>query len=183
MTFFSSDFSNRHYRPLKHTLVDGEMVIDISADGMKTVRYLIYDIIAVNGDSNIKEKPFTTRMELINSEIIEPRKTMEPQFPFHQQPICIDRKDFWVSKCTKALLSEKFKTQLRHKEDGLIFQPINAAYQPGTCYKVLKWKPLSCNSVDFHLSCSKKLNVSKRILVEKVAEFGYLTLLYSFTND
>ena len=127
MTFFSSDFSNRHYRPLKHTLVDGEMVIDTSADGMKTVRYLIYDTIAVNEDSNIKEKPFTTRMELVNSEIIEPRKTMEPKFPFHQQPICINRKDLCGLECTKFLLSEKFKKLLRHKE-GLVFQ--------GTCCKV-----------------------------------------------
>jgi hypothetical protein len=39
--------------------------------------------------------------------------------------------------------------QLQHGNDGLIFSPVDVPYQPGTCSKLLKWKPAWLNSVDF----------------------------------
>lgn len=40
---------------------------------------------------------------------------------------------------------------LTHECDGLIFTPIRDPYTIGTCYKLLKWKPLEYNSADFKL--------------------------------
>jgi mRNA-capping enzyme len=97
-----------------------------------------------------------------------------------REPIGIRRKEFWDVSATSALLGEKFKSQLGHEPDGLVFQPIeevkNSAfylwqqnhlkfnfncqhvvcfyeksYTPGQCPSVLKWKPPSHNSVDFRL--------------------------------
>ncbi|OMJ09181.1 mRNA-capping enzyme subunit alpha [Smittium culicis] len=39
--------------------------------------------------------------------------------------------------------------KLLHKNDGLIFTSSIAPYMPGTCNKILKWKPAEDNSIDF----------------------------------
>lgn len=60
-------------------------------------------------------------------------------------------KFFWDVTQAGSLLSEKFAKQLGHEPDGLIFQPSKEPYCPGISREVLKWKPLSLNSVDFKL--------------------------------
>jgi mRNA guanylyltransferase len=42
--------------------------------------------------------------------------------------------------------------KLKHGNDGLIFTAVNAPYSMGTCKKMLKWKPLNENSIDFKVS-------------------------------
>ena len=60
LTFVSSRDRSRH---LVDTLVDGEMVID-KAGGMQHPRYLIYDLISLEGDQIMRED-FSTRFRLI----------------------------------------------------------------------------------------------------------------------
>jgi mRNA-capping enzyme len=56
VSFFSSHDDKHH---LVDTLVDGEMVID-KADGMRHPRYLIYDLVSLEGNKVWKE-PFSIR--------------------------------------------------------------------------------------------------------------------------
>jgi mRNA-capping enzyme len=58
-------------------------------------------------------------------EVINPRHkaTIEGVIKRHEEPFGIRRKDFFDVHHTKSLLSDKFKAQLSHEPDGLIFQP------------------------------------------------------------
>jgi len=49
--------------------------------------------------------------------------------------------------------------RLKHKNDGLIFTSINSPYIPGTCQKMLKWKPPHENTIDFKLTLEKESGV------------------------
>lgn len=60
ISFFSSHDGRRH---LVDTLVDGEMVID-KADGMHHPRYLIYDLVSLEGNQVMRE-PFSVRYRTI----------------------------------------------------------------------------------------------------------------------
>ncbi|XP_046648478.1 mRNA-capping enzyme-like isoform X2 [Daphnia pulicaria] len=148
VSFFSSHDGKRH---LVDTLVDGEMVID-KADGMRHPRYLIYDLVSLEGNKVFQEH-FTIRYRTIMKEIIEPRVVAmkSGRIIREREPIGIRRKDFWDLPATSALLGEKFMKKLGHEPDGLVFQPIEESYTPGQCPSVLKWKPPSHNSVDFRL--------------------------------
>jgi mRNA-capping enzyme len=60
VSFFSSHDGKRH---LVDTLVDGEMVID-KADGMRHPRYLIYDLVSLEG-KKICQDNFSIRYNAI----------------------------------------------------------------------------------------------------------------------
>eukprot|EP00854_Cymbomonas_tetramitiformis_P001250 gene1250-1828_t len=75
-----SDLKKQHMM----TLCDGEMVVDVDAMGVATRRYLIYDVMAINGRSEVKALPFAVatkgkpdRFTLIAHEIIGPRTEMQ----------------------------------------------------------------------------------------------------------
>lgn len=149
LSFVSLRDRNRH---LVDTLVDGEMVIDTEAGGQKTPRYLIYDLISLEGSKTLSYN-FPTRYRAIKNELIVPRIESMKEGRIHRErePIGIRRKEFWETSYTRDLLSDKFKNALSHEPDGLIYQPVDAPYTPGPCQSVLKWKPPSLNSVDFRL--------------------------------
>lgn len=95
----------------------------------------------------------------------------------NREPFSVRDKSFWEITQAKKLLEPKFANTLAHEPDGLIFQPsadviritffvelfafdsfviflfifVLQPYIPGQCNVVLKWKPLSMNSVDFKL--------------------------------
>lgn len=141
------------------------MVIDI-VDGKKIPRYLVYDIISLM-DQNIGCRDFFPhRLKAIERDIIIPRhKAIEKGYlNKNLEPFSIRPKHFWSIFKARDLLSEKFSKSLSHEPDGLIFQPSSEPYIAGRCDDVLKWKPLSLNSVDFKL----------KIIVE--GGVGYVTL-------
>lgn len=136
---------------LKDTLVDGEMIID-EYDGKKIPRFLIYDIIRFE-NQEVGGCDFNRRMQCIKFEIIDSREEAKKSgiIDREKEPFGIRAKDFWEITHTKSLLSPTFSTKLGHEIDGLIFQPESDPYKPGQCPDVLKWKPLSHNSIDFRL--------------------------------
>lgn len=137
--------------PLQNSLVDGEMVID-RYNGQSTPRYLIYDIVCLEG-VDVSRHSFTERMKLISEHIIAPRIEAIKRGIIRREyeSFGVRLKDFWDVTSAKSLLSEKFARQLLHEPDGLIFQPKLEPYVSGRCDEVLKWKPSDQNSVDFLL--------------------------------
>ena len=96
---------------------------------------------------------FDRRLLCIDKEIVGARNHYITQGVIDKgkEPFSIRKKEFWdVSEASK-LLSDKFRQNLAHEPDGLIFQPACDPYRAGTDQCVLKWKPLSMNSVDFRL--------------------------------
>lgn len=139
-------------RCLRDTLLDGEMVID-KAEGKEYPRYLAYDVVMYDG-RDVSELPFhPDRYNIIEREVMggRHRALREGRLRKEREPFSVRLKQFWDVTQTASLLSEKFAKQLGHKPDGLIFQPVDDPYCPGTSQKVLKWKPQSMNSVDFRL--------------------------------
>ncbi|XP_078047314.1 mRNA-capping enzyme-like [Augochlora pura] len=140
-------------RNLKDTLLDGEMVIDKEVNGTQIPRYLVYDVIMYDG-RDVSQLPYhPDRYYKIEKDIMGGRhKAMrEGRLQKETEPFAVRLKSFWDVKVASRLLCEQFAKQLGHEPDGLIFQPSKEPYCPGVSSKVLKWKPLSLNSVDFRL--------------------------------
>lgn len=128
------------------------MVID-RAEGKEYPRYLAYDIIMYDGKDVSKLSFFPERYNIIEKEVMKGRyRALEQgRLRREREPFSVRLKQFWDVTQAGSLLSEKFAKQLGHEPDGLIFQPAKEPYIAGTSREVLKWKPLSLNSVDFKL--------------------------------
>lgn len=140
---------NRH---LVNTLLDGEMVID-KVNGQDIPRYLAYDIIKFDGCDVGRSAFYPVRLGCIEKEIVQPRHQAmkEGRIDKSSEPFSVRLKQFWDITQAGSLLSDKFSKMLSHEPDGLIFQPSKDPYVAGCSSEVLKWKPLSHNSVDFQL--------------------------------
>lgn len=144
------------HQHLENTLLDGEMVID-KVNGHNIPRYLIYDIIKYEND-DIGKMPFTKRLDYIKNRIIAPRHEAIKCGLIRRElePFGVRLKDFWHITQARALLGPKFAQNLSHEPDGLIFQPAIEPYTAGQSPHVLKWKPLTLNSVDFKLRLAEE---------------------------
>ncbi|KZC05483.1 mRNA-capping enzyme, partial [Dufourea novaeangliae] len=154
-------------RTLRDTLLDGEMVID-KAEGKDIPRYLVYDVIMYDG-RDVSKLPFhPDRYNNIEKEIMggRHRAIREGRLRKEKEPFAVRIKFFWDVILAANLLSDKFAKKLGHEPDGLIFQPSKEPYCPGISREVLKWKPLSHNSVDFKLKIVTESGVG--ILPKKV---------------
>ncbi|KAK7576606.1 hypothetical protein V9T40_012892 [Parthenolecanium corni] len=149
LSFFWRKRTSQH---LVNTLLDGEMVID-TVDGQRVPRYLIYDMVVFEGHSIGQEPFYPTRYVAIQKEIIMPRRDAmtEGRIVRESEPFSVRLKEFWEMRWVSHLLSKEFASKLPHEPDGLIFQPEEDAYTFFTTPAVLKWKPLSMNSIDFLL--------------------------------
>ncbi|XP_046834678.1 mRNA-capping enzyme [Vespa velutina] len=154
---------------LGDTLLDGEMVID-KVYGKEYARYLAYDIVMYDG-KDVTKLPFhPDRYEIIERKVIQSRHRAlkEGRIRKEQEPFSIRLKHFWDVTQAANLLSEKFAKNLSHEPDGLIFQPSKESYCPGLSPEVLKWKPISLNSVDFRLKIVTETGVG--ILPRKIGQ-------------
>nr|XP_012221759.1 PREDICTED: mRNA-capping enzyme isoform X2 [Linepithema humile] len=167
-------------RCLRDTLMDGEMVID-KDKGKDIPRYLVYDVIMYDGQDVSKLPFYPDRYSIIEHKIIAGRlrAMKEGRLIKEREPFSVRLKYFWDVTLSKNLLGEKFAKQLSHEPDGLIFQPAKEKYCTGTSPEVLKWKPLSLNSVDFRLKIVTESGVG--ILPKKIGHLyvGGLKTPYS----
>ncbi|KAG1455777.1 hypothetical protein G6F56_006987 [Rhizopus delemar] len=67
------------------------------------------------------------------------------------QPFLVEFKEQQFTYHLDVVFNEVIP-KLKHGNDGLIFTAVNAPYAMGTCKKMLKWKPLNENSIDFKVS-------------------------------
>ncbi|XP_057831153.2 uncharacterized protein LOC131041919 [Cryptomeria japonica] len=139
-------FECHHY-----TLLDGEMIIDtVPETGEQQRRYLVYDLMMVNGQPKIKQ-PFYERWKLIHTEIYQPRTDdikSNRHYRYDMELFRVRRKNFWMLSAVGKLLKD-FIPKLSHEADGLIFQGWDDPYVPRTHDGLLKWKYAHMNSVDF----------------------------------
>ncbi|RCH91664.1 Dcp1p-Dcp2p decapping enzyme complex alpha subunit [Rhizopus azygosporus] len=134
---------------LKDTLMDGELVLDVD-DKKKTWRYLIFDLMVVNGLS-IVQRSFNTRLGMLQQDVIQPlnmglRNLAETDRP----PFSVELKKMERSYGLHLVFDQIPK--LKHKTDGIIWTPVKYPYTSGTCQKLLKWKPPESNTVDFRIA-------------------------------
>lgn len=130
-----SDYKVHHY-----TLLDGEMVIDTFEEGGRRCqarRYLVYDLVAINGQS-VAERPFSERWNILEREVIRPRndekKVMNHWYRYEMEPFGVRIKPFCLLSAVEKIPS------LSHETDGLIFQGWDDPYVFGTDHGLLKWK-------------------------------------------
>ena len=138
----------RDGRPLRNTLLDGELVKEV-IDGKKSLNFLIFDIVIFE-DFFLGENTWDTRMDYVSKGVIAFRqKWME------REPAWFQNEDFGVSpkpqwKLTDLDQLERYvQTNVHHETDGIIFTPLSMPYIYGQCPDILKWKPINMNSVDF----------------------------------
>ena len=152
------------------TILDGEMVVDEDlATGQKERRFLIFDMLCFN-NHNLCGEPFVQRHKMIAEQIVAPRKEerrlmssggwvardgQRHPYPMHYQydeePFFVRRKEFYDLSASEKILRDLIPNQLTHESDGLILQPAQDRYVPGTYHDLLKWKYAHMNSVDFYL--------------------------------
>lgn len=129
------------------TLFDGEMVTDTEQNGNKVPRYLIYDVISVDGNI-VAHENFDKRFGHIANIINGRRKAKHYNLiPQEGEPFKVYPKGFFpIEKSQKT-----WHMNVSHEKDGLIYQPVEEPYTGGTCAKIMKWKPPHLNSIDFKM--------------------------------
>ncbi|RDX56478.1 mRNA capping enzyme, alpha subunit [Lentinus brumalis] len=138
--------------PLRNTLVDGELVIDVDPrTKQETLRYLAFDCLVVD-DQCVMSRPLDKRYGRLTAWMDKPYQKMMRDHPHMamQQPFQFKVKDVKFSYHVEDVFNIDIPA-LHHGNDGLIYTCVSTPYAPGTDQNILKWKPPSENSIDFKL--------------------------------
>ncbi|GJD12910.1 mRNA-capping enzyme [Galdieria sulphuraria] len=141
------------------TLLDGELCVNLATD---TWEYLVYDVVAIQGDHRIGQKNYRSRMLAVEDWVVRPRLLAAST----AGSLRIRIKDVYEKTEIDRLFSRIYKNEDRdyvyenghrfdgcvcNRNDGLIFTPVQLAYPLKSCSALLKWKYPLYNSVDFML--------------------------------
>jgi len=145
-------FPNRgNFSMQNKTLLDGEMVQDRINAEQFVLRFLVFDIIAFNGNILMDQK-LPDRLKVIQNDIIWPRKNdPDTAHNYAGEAFSVRLKDFYETRHIKFLTNEVIP-QIPHPNEGIIFTPLDLPYIPVLNKYIFKWKPHARNSVDFQLS-------------------------------
>ncbi|KAI9477758.1 MAG: mRNA-capping enzyme subunit alpha [Benjaminiella poitrasii] len=126
---------------LKNTIIDGEFVLDKEEDGTIQLRFLLFDCLCIE-EKVLLHRGLIRRLGP-HHEMIRNNPHLRKQLPF-----LVEFKEQQFTRHLDVVFNEVIP-KLKHGNDGLIFTSVDAPYSMGTCNKMLKWKPLNENSVDF----------------------------------
>ncbi|WZZ01373.1 hypothetical protein YC2023_073701 [Brassica napus] len=136
-----------------YTLLDGEMVVDNFLDGQgkpcQARRYLVYDMVAVNGVS-VSDRPFSERWSVIDREVIRPRndeKKVTKGYRYEMEPFGVRLKAFCLLSSVEKKVFNELIPSLSHDSDGIILQGWDEPYVYQRNQGLLKWKFL--DTIDF----------------------------------
>ncbi|CCH45661.1 mRNA-capping enzyme subunit alpha [Wickerhamomyces ciferrii] len=132
------------------TLIDGELVISKNPNGIKELRYFMFDCLTLNGQ-NIVMKPLPKRLGYLGENFYKPYFHLRSKHPKECEsfPFKLSLKNMQPAfKLPQVFESLK---HLGHVSDGLIFTSCETPYVYGTDPTLLKWKPSEENTVDFRL--------------------------------
>ncbi|KAJ3878710.1 mRNA guanylyltransferase [Lentinula edodes] len=138
--------------PLRNTLVDGELVIDVDPRTRREItRFLVFDCLVVD-NQNVMSRPLDKRYGRLNEWFYKPYAKMVRDHPHvaASQPFEIKVKEIRSAYNVEQVFSMDIPA-LQHENDGLIYTCVNTPYSPGTDSNVIKWKPPTENSIDFKL--------------------------------
>ncbi|KAI1417629.1 mRNA capping enzyme, alpha subunit [Hypoxylon sp. FL1857] len=131
------------------TILDGELVMDKLPDGRSEPRYLVFDCLALDGQS-LMSRELSKRLGYFQEQVFKPYKKLLDDFPEEKQyqPFFIDLKSMQMAYGIRMIFEDVIKN-LKHENDGLIFTALHSEYKPGTDPHILKWKDAEENTVDF----------------------------------
>ncbi|KAI1761735.1 mRNA capping enzyme, alpha subunit [Hypoxylon sp. FL1150] len=131
------------------TVLDGELVMDVHSDGRREPRYLVFDCLALDGQS-LMARELSKRLGYFQEQVFKPYRKLLDDYPSERQyqPFFIDLKSMQMAYGIRMLFEDVIK-RLKHDNDGLIFTALHSEYKPGTDPHILKWKEADENSVDF----------------------------------
>ncbi|KAK0629752.1 mRNA capping enzyme, catalytic domain-containing protein [Bombardia bombarda] len=134
------------------TLIDGELVVDTMPDGGKEPKFLVFDLLALDGKADLVSKPLDKRLGYFKEHVMKPYKAMLKEYPEEKkfQAFQVEMKEMQFSYGIEMMFREVLP-KLKHHNDGLIFTCRTSPYQFGTDPHIIKWKPPSDNTVDFRL--------------------------------
>ncbi|KAF8275056.1 mRNA capping enzyme [Lactarius quietus] len=138
-------------RPLRNTVLDAELVIDVDPRTKReTLRLLCFDCLVVD-NQNVMSKTLDKRYWRLKEYVSKPYAKMLRDHPHmvESQPFDIQVKEVNFSYSIDKVFLDI--PNLQHGNDGLIYTSVSTRYVPGTDRNILKWKPPSENSVDFKL--------------------------------
>ncbi|KAI8906190.1 mRNA capping enzyme, catalytic domain-containing protein [Powellomyces hirtus] len=132
-----------------HTLLDGELVVDV-VGAHRTLTYLVFDFMFSNGEKHTHEN-YSRRLGIFQRDVQAPYEAHlknNPELRSHQPfrlAIKAQQRSYGMSRVFEDITKQK------HGNDGLIFTSVNLPYTPGTCAKILKWKPPELMTIDFQI--------------------------------
>ncbi|KDR73643.1 hypothetical protein GALMADRAFT_72172 [Galerina marginata CBS 339.88] len=138
--------------PLRNSLIDGELVIDVDPrTRQEKLRFLAFDCLVID-DQNVMARPLDKRYGRLKEWLYKPYAKMCMDHPHvaEKQPFSIKVKEINFSYHVEKVFTVDIPA-LQHGNDGLIYTCVNTPYTPGTDHNILKWKPPSENSIDFKL--------------------------------
>jgi mRNA-capping enzyme len=140
---------DRRGKPLQCSLFDGELVKEEDENGNPCWNFLVFDIVMFE-HLRLHDNDWDTRMDYVWKGLIGFRDMWREKTPerFDGEEVRVSPKRQWeLSRLHE--LRDYIQNEVRHPTDGLIFTPLSMRWEVGQCDKILKWKPMDMNSVDF----------------------------------
>jgi mRNA guanylyltransferase len=134
------------------TLIDGELVMDLMPNGKREPKFLVFDLLALDGKADLLSKPLDKRLGYFKEHVMRPYKSLFKDFPGERQFQAFEvvMKEMQFSYGIEMMFRQVLPS-LKHDNDGLIFTCRTSAYQFGTDPHILKWKAPHDNTIDFRL--------------------------------
>ncbi|GAM87346.1 hypothetical protein ANO11243_053690 [Dothideomycetidae sp. 11243] len=143
----SKDPSSYHVE----TLLDGELVLDVYPSRPSIKRYLVFDCLALDGQS-LLQKTLDKRIGAVKVRVIQPQQALFQKYPqeVEEQPFEVTTKDLQKAYGIEMMFRDVLPG-LPHGNDGLVFTCRTSEYTVGTDRHIIKWKPPAENTIDFRL--------------------------------
>ncbi len=133
------------------TVVDGELVLDTLADGTVDPKFLVFDCLLLDG-KDLRGRTLDKRLAYFKEQVFKPYWALFGASPAYlrDQSFTLEMKDMQFSYGIEMMFRQVIP-KLKHGNDGLIFTCCSTAYQSGTDPHILKWKPVTENTIDFRV--------------------------------
>jgi len=134
------------------TLIDGELVMDLMPNGKREPRFLVFDLLALDGKADLLSKSLDKRLGYFKEHVMKPYKRLFAEYPDELpfQAFQVEMKEMQFSYGIEMMFRQVLPN-LKHENDGLIFTCRTSAYQFGTDQHILKWKAPYDNTIDFRM--------------------------------
>lgn len=133
------------------SILDGELVEDKHPDGRTIIKFLVFDMLVLDG-KDLRDRTLDKRLGYMKSFLIKPLNDWFKREPNRrrEQACEVDDKKTEFSYSLRKMFEEIIpQVKQLHGNDGLIFTCKGTKYVSGTDSHILKWKPPEENTVDF----------------------------------